>query len=132
MSFDGEGGGVAVGGREFAERPARGLSGVVEGAEESGGFTGREGYVEAVERQRETFAVRFNIGFLACPAIEEGARSRIGGKRAKHADFARREETLGDAFAFHIGAYVLDVDADFAPAREGVESQIFRVRDVEA
>jgi hypothetical protein len=58
-------------------------------AEDGGGQarSARDG--ELRQRMRETFAARFDVRFLASPAIEESERLQVGRQSALGGDFLR-------------------------------------------
>lgn len=81
FAFDDKGGSAAETGREVEKRPA--FCFVWVGARcEDLGLSGRERYVETVQRQRHSLPLRFDVGFFARPTGEEGRGAITAGHEA--------------------------------------------------
>ena len=74
----------------------------------------------------------FDDGFLARPDAEEGVVAQRGIERFERRDFRRREEPARDIHRVAHGAVLLDVDAEFAIAREREQQPLAGMREVEA
>jgi hypothetical protein len=81
---------------------------------------------------RKAFPERLDEGFLACPAIEEAQRPVARIEAEVGLVLAAGKETRRDFVRVAKRAHGFDVDSDLASGREGVHSNIFAVRYVEA
>src|SRR6267143_3179555 len=81
---------------------------------------------------RKTLSQSFDEGFLARPAIEEAQRPVARIEAEVGLVLAAGKETRRDFVRVAKRAHGFDVDSDLASGREGVHSNIFAVRYVEA
>ena len=58
--------------------------------------------------------MRFDIGFFARPAVEEGGHLLLVGDCTEFFMFHWREKTFGDLFEFKVYAEVFNIHADFS------------------
>src|SRR5687768_4863912 len=130
--FDGERGRIVGVRCQFPERPAQRLGRGVSNVEQRRLLAGSESHIELLEGERETFTTCFDVGFFARPAVKKGFRLQMLRQGAKRFDFTRREKAFRYVLARKPRANVFEVDADFPPAREGVERQPVGMRDAEA
>lgn len=118
-------------GVEAVEMPALGIILGVAGGEKFSWLAGLEGNVKSVEREGEAEAVGFDVGFFACPAIEESLGLEVGGDGGPDFVFAGGEEALGDAGGIIERSDLFDVDAEGVAEGEGVGKPVAGVGEIE-
>jgi len=97
-----------------------------------GGDAWTKRHLKAVQRNGKAAAQRFDISFLAAPAVEEGLRSFGCGKRQQFGRLLRRKEPASDVFEIMHFSMLFDIHANLTPASERISPQIAGIGHIES
>lgn len=131
VAFDGQSGSITGSHIQSSELPLVCVLRSHPRFDQAGGFARDQRYVELIQRNLESFAFSFNVGFFARPAVEKSDRFGMVGKFAKHTDLARGEEAPGYVLAGRLRPNLLYIDPYFPGSAEGINNHAVRVGQVE-